>query len=240
MENGKKVAVVTGGTRGIGKQIVLDLLGRNYRVWTSYAADESAAARAEKEFCAAGECVVVRETDDWGGGIVCAVKMRERAVHCIVGNAGTTLRKAFPQISNAEWAHVLNVNLNANFALVRDLYPLLAPASRIVFVGSLMGVYPHGTSLPYGVSKSALHALARNLVKEFEGTGTTVNAIAPGFVETEWQRAKPEEIRQNIYRKTAVKRFADVREISSAVMFCLDNAFLNGEIIQLSGGYSCK
>lgn len=240
MKNEKKTAVVTGGTRGIGRQIVLDLLARNYRAWTSYAADESAAACAEKEFCAQGECVVVRETDEWGGGIVRAVKSRERAVHCIVGNAGTTLRKLFSQITNAEWAHVLNVNLNANFALVRDLRPLLAPVSRIVFVGSLMGVFPHGTSLPYGVSKAALHALARNLVKEFEGTGTTVNAIAPGFVETEWQRAKPEEIRQNIYKKTAVKRFADVREVSSAVMFCLDNAFVNGTVLEISGGYCFK
>lgn len=240
MENEKKTAVVTGGTRGIGKQIVLDLLARNYRVWTSYAADESAAALAENEFRAQGECIVVRETDEWGGGIVHAVKSREHAVHCIVGNAGTTLRKPFPQITNAEWTHVLNVNLNANFALVRDLRPLLAPASRIVFVGSLMGVFPHGTSIPYGVSKAALHALARNLVKEFESTGTTVNAIAPGFVETEWQKAKPEEIRQNIYKKTAVKRFADVREVSSAVMFCLDNAFVNGAILEISGGYCFK
>lgn len=240
MKNEKKVAVVTGGTRGIGRQIVLDLLARNYRVWTSYASNAECARRAEEEFRSRGECFVVRETDEWGGGIARAVLSSEKSVHCIVGNAGTTLRKAFPQISNAEWAHVLNINLNANFALVRELFPRIAPDSRIVFIGSLMGVFPHGTSLPYGVSKSALHALAQNLVKEFEGTGTTVNAIAPGFVETEWQRAKPEEIRRNICAKTAARRFADVREVSSAVLFCLDNPFLNGEILRLCGGYCYK
>lgn len=238
--NTEKIAVVTGGTKGIGRRIVLDLLARNYRVWTSYASDDAAAERAREEFSAAGECVVIREEDEWGGGIVRAVKSRERAVHCVVGNAGTTLRKAFPQITNEEWSRVMNVNLNANFALVRDLFPLIAPDSRIVFIGSLLGVHPHGTSLPYGVSKAALHALAKNLVKVFAGTGTTVNAIAPGFTETEWQKTKPEEIRRSICGKTAQGRFADPREISAAVLFCIDNAFLNGEILQLSGGYSFK
>ena len=77
-------------------------------------------------------------------------------------------------------------------------------------------------------------------MKVFEGTGTTVNVIAPGFVETEWQKTKPEEIRQNIYRKTAVKRFASVEEIADAVKFCLNNPFVNGSIIEVSGGYDFK
>jgi 3-oxoacyl-[acyl-carrier protein] reductase len=94
--------------------------------------------------------------------------------------------------------------------------------------------------LPYGVSKSALHALAANLIKEFEDTGTTVNVIAPGFVETELQKEKPLEIRQNILKKTAIKRFADVKEISAAVMFCLDNPYVNGSVIEVNGGYCFK
>ena len=233
----KKIAVVSGGTKGIGKQIVSDLLVRGYRVFTNYGADSVAANAASAEFARIGECIVA--DSKWGGGIM---KLLENEAHVdvIVGNAGTTLRKPFPQITDAEWQHVLDVNLTENFSLVRDLYPKISHGGRIVFIGSLMGVFPHGTSLPYGVSKAALHALAQNLVKEFEGTGTTVNAIAPGFVETEWQRNKPEEIRQNIYRKTAVKRFADVREISSAVMFCIDNAFVNGALLEISGGYSFK
>jgi 3-oxoacyl-[acyl-carrier protein] reductase len=104
----------------------------------------------------------------------------------------------------------------------------------------MMGVFPHGTSLPYGVSKSAVHSLAKNLVKEFAGTGTTVNAIAPGFVETEWQKNKPQEIRNNIYSKTACGRFAETSEIIAAIDFCLDNAFVNGSVIEVSGGYNYK
>lgn len=177
--------------------------------------------------------------DELGGGNSYALKDWD-SVEVIVGNAGATLRKPFPKITDEDWRRVFDVNVTANFSLVRDLYPKIPCNGRIVFIGSMMGILPHGTSLPYGVSKAALHALAQNLVKEFEGTGTTVNAIAPGFVETEWQRAKPMEIRQNICRKTAANRFASVEEISSAVMFCIDNAFVNGAILEISGGYCCK
>jgi 3-oxoacyl-[acyl-carrier protein] reductase len=68
----------------------------------------------------------------------------------------------------------MQVVVNSHFYLIRDLYNIIAPNSRIVFIGSMMGVLPHGTSLPYGVSKSAVHALAKNLVKDFVGTGTTL------------------------------------------------------------------
>ena len=103
-----------------------------------------------------------------------------------------------------------------------------------------MGLMPHATVLGYGVTKAAVHALAKNLVKEFEGTGTTVNAVVPGFVETPWQKEKPEEIKQNIYRKTAIRRFATVDEVVEAYRFCLDNPFVNGGLIEVNGGYSYK
>ncbi|WP_443731785.1 SDR family oxidoreductase, partial [Segatella buccae] len=91
-----------------------------------------------------------------------------------------------------------------------------------------------------GVTKSAVIALAKNLVKEFEGTDTTVNAIAPGFVDTEWQKNKPADIRENICRKTAIHRFASISEIVGAFEFCIDNAFINGSVLEISGGYCYK
>ncbi len=104
----------------------------------------------------------------------------------------------------------------------------------------MMAVLPHGTSLAYGVTKSAVHALAKNLVKCFEGKNVNVNAIAPGFVETEWQKDKPIEIRNNICNKTALRRFATVEEIADAVKFCINNPYVNGSIIEVSGGYCYK
>ena len=134
----------------------------------------------------------------------------------------------------------MNINVNSNVFLIRDLFSFFTHNARIVFIGSLMGIYPHGTSLAYGVSKTAVHALAPNLVKCFEGTNVTVNAIAPGFVDTEWQKNKDPQIRQNICNKTALGRFATVEEIANAVEFCVENSFVNGSVIEVSGGYCYK
>lgn len=239
-----KNAVVTGGTKGIGLAIVLALLKRGYRVFTNYAHDEKAARVALQAAGALAENLFVSKADQSDKAAMQSfckhVADHAQQIDCIVCNAGATVRKAAFAITDEDWERVMHITVNAHFYLVRDLSPLLSPAARIVFIGSMMGVLPHGTSLAYGVSKAALHALAKNLVKNFEGTQTTINAIAPGFVETEWQKDKPEEIRQNICRKTALARFASPNEVAQAVLFLIDNPYVNGTVLEVSGGYCFK
>lgn len=239
-----KYAVVTGGTKGIGLGIVKVLLERGFYVFTNYARDKESAKRVEQELGQWKDCLSIVQADQSDKEsftrFVQIVKAKAESINCIVCNAGMTIRKPNMEITDEQWEQVMQVAVNSHFYLVRDCHKMIEPDSRIIFIGSMMGVLPHGTSLPYGVSKAAVHALAKNLVKEFEGTGTTVNAIAPGFVETEWQKNKPQNIRENIYGKTAIKRFATVDEIANAVAFCLDNQFVNGSIIEVSGGYCFK
>lgn len=168
------------------------------------------------------------------------IKQNCESVDCIVCNAGMSIRKPFTQGTDQDWDAMMEVAVNSHYILVRELFGLIPQGSRIIFTGSQMGLMPHAMVLAYGVTKAAVHALAKNLVKEFEGTGTTVNAIVPGFVETPWQNEKPEEIKQNIYRKTAIHRFASVDEVVDAYRFCIDNPFVNGSLIEVNGGYSYK
>lgn len=239
-----KYAVVTGGTKGIGLGIVKILLERGFHVFTNYARDEEAAKRVELEMEQWKDRLSIVQADQSDkvsfARFVQIVKSKAESINCIVCNAGMTIRKPNMEITDEQWEQVMQMAVNSHFYLIRDCHEMIEPDSRIIFIGSMMGVLPHGTSLPYGVSKAAVHALAKNLVKEFEGTGTTVNAIAPGFVETEWQKNKPQHIRENIYGKTAIKRFATVNEIANAVAFCLDNQFVNGSVIEVSGGYCFK
>ena len=239
-----KIAVVTGGTKGIGRQVVKDLLARDFRVYTNYASDDVSAREAAREFEAISSHFQIVKADQADNEafleFIQLIKSQETNVQCIVGNAGMTIRKTPMEFTNADWETMMQVIVNAHFYLVRDLRSLLTSDARIVFIGSMMGILPHGTSLAYGVAKSALHALGQNLVKEFEGTETTVNVIAPGFVNTDWQSSKPQVIKDNICRKTALHRFATSEEITSAVLFCLDNPFVNGSIIEVNGGYCFK
>ena len=230
-----KYAIVTGGTSGIGLGVAKMLLRKGYYVFSTYVGPDFVESIENYE---AHKIDQTRRSEIYQ--FLAYVKTKCPSIDCIICNAGMTLRTSLQDIVEEDWERVMQMNVNSNVYLIRDLFDCIPHGSRIVFTGSLMGILPHSVSLSYGVTKAAVLALAKNLVKFFEGTNTTVNAIAPGFVETEWQKNKPQEIRNNIYNKTAIKRFADPREIADAVRFCINNAFVNGSIIEVSGGYCYK
>ena len=237
-----KNAIVTGGTKGIGLGIAKALLREGYFAYLTYANDQEAAQHAEQELSAVSTSFSIRQVNQAEAEAMhsFAHSLSGTPIHCIVCNAGTTVRKSTPDLTDEDWYRMMQVNVNSHFFLLRDLWQQIQPNSRIIMIGSLMAIEPHATSLPYAVTKAALHAMAKNLVKDFEGTGTTVNVIAPGFVETDWQKNKPQEIRERICAKTAAHRFAAIEEIADTALFLLRNPFINGAVIEVSGGYNYK
>ena len=230
-----KIAIVTGGTSGIGLGVAKMLVGKGYFVFTTYVGPEFT------EKIENYEAHFVDQTKrEEVYGFIKYVKSRVDHVDCIVCNAGMSIRKSFTDTTDDDWDNQMEVAVNSHYIMIREFCPIIPPGSRILFTGSQMAVHPHATVLSYGVTKSAVCALAKNLVKEFGGTGTTVNAIIPGFVETPWQKEKPEEIKQNIYKKTAIHRFASIDEVVDAYRFCIDNPFVNGSLIEVNGGYCYK
>lgn len=230
-----KYAVVTGGTSGIGLGVAKMLIGKGYHVFATYV------GTCNNENLQHYEAIETNQTSrEEVYRFINYVKSKAGHLDCLVCNAGITIRKGFTETEDEDWDKMMEVAVNSHYIMVREFYPIIPDGSRIIFTGSQMGLMPHATVLAYGVTKAAIHALTKNLVKEFEGTGTTVNAIVPGFVETPWQKEKPEEIKQNIYRKTAIHRFASVEEIVDAYRFCIDNPFVNGSLIEVNGGYSYK
>lgn len=230
-----KYAVVTGGTSGMGYGVAQMLLNKGYKVFATYVGPdfEEKIDNYEAHKIDQSKREEVYEFIDY-------VKRQTDHLDCLVCNAGMSIRKSFTETTDLDWDRQMEVAVNSHYIMVREFYPIIPAGSRILFTGSQMAVQPHATVLAYGVTKSAVCALAKNLVKEFEGTGTTVNAIIPGFVATPWQNEKPEEIKQNIYKKTAIHRFATVDEIVDAFRFCIDNPFINGSLIEVNGGYCYK
>ena len=230
-----KIAIVTGGTSGIGLGVAKMLLSKGYYVYVTYVGEDFT------ELIENFEAIKVDQTNRKDlYKFIAYIKMQVEKVDCVVCNAGITIRKSFVDTNDEDWDRMMDVAVNSHYILIRELYPIIPQNSRILFTGSQMGLMPHAMQLSYGVTKAAVHALAKNLVKEFAGTGTTVNAIVPGFVDTPWQNDKPEYIKQNIYNKTAIHRFATIDEVVDAFRFCIENSFVNGSLLEVNGGYSYK
>lgn len=230
-----KYAVVTGGTSGMGLGVAKMLVEKGYYVFTTYVGPEFNDKIDHYE----AHLVDQSKREDVYR-FINYVKSKTDHLDCLVCNAGVSIRRSFTDMKDCEWDMMMEVAVNSHYIMCREFYPIIPNGSRILFTGSQMGLHPHAMVLAYGVTKSAVHALVKNLVKEFEGTGTTVNAIVPGFVDTPWQASKPEEIKQNIYKKTAIHRFAQIDEIVDAFRFCIDNPFVNGSLIEVNGGYCYK
>ncbi len=230
-----KYAIVTGGTSGIGLGVSKMLIKKGYHVIATYVGEI-------KFEIPVGMDVFECDQTSWEQTykFIKYVKERCETIDCIICNAGISIRKSFTETTDNDWDKMMEVAVNSHYIIIRELYSKISSGSRIVFTGSQMGLHPHATVLSYGVTKSAVHALVKNLVKEFAGTNTTVNAVVPGFVETPWQKEKPEEIKQNIYKKTAIHRFASIDEIVQGFEFCIDNPFVNGSLIEINGGYCFK
>ncbi len=230
-----KYAVVTGGTSGMGLGVAKMLVSKGYYVFVTYVGPNF--EDAIENF----EALKVDQTKrNEVYKFIEHVKSKVDHLDCLVCNAGMSIRKSFTETTDTDWDKQMEVAVNSHYIMVREFFPIIPAGSRILFTGSQMAVHPHATVLSYGVTKSAVCALSKNLVKEFEGTGTTVNTIIPGFVATPWQNGKSEEIKQNIYSKTAIHRFATVDEIVDAFRFCIDNSFINGSLIEVNGGYCYK
>ena len=230
-----KYAVVTGGTSGMGLGVAKMLVEKGYKVFATYV---GATFNEKIDNYEAHNVDQTKREEVYQ--FINYIKSQTDHLDCLVCNAGVSIRRAFTEMKDNEWDAMMEVAVTSHYIMAREFYPIIPNNSRILFTGSQMGLHPHAMVLAYGVTKSAVHALVKNLVKEFEGTGTTVNAIVPGFVDTPWQTAKPEEIKQNIYKKTAIHRFAQVDEIVDAFRFCIDNSFVNGSLIEVNGGYCYK
>ncbi|MDD2438017.1 MAG: SDR family NAD(P)-dependent oxidoreductase [Massilibacteroides sp.] len=241
----KKNALITGGTKGIGKSVAFSLAQKGYDLVLTYSSDKNAAESL---------ALFIRESFHVDVHLLQAdathlesillideyLKVKELNLDALILNAGITCRDSFEDISLADWERVFFANVHFPVFLLQKIIGKIKKGGSVTFTGSLMGIEPHSVSLVYGVSKSAVHSLVKNLVKFLARYGVRVNAVAPGFVDTDWQKTKPAEIRKNIESKIAVGRFGAPEEIAEVFLMLIENTYFNGEIVVVDGGYLYK
>lgn len=241
----KKYALITGGTKGIGKAVASCLGKAGYNLVLTYATNEKTAGMVAEELQRESDIRVwTLKADIADRNSIDRIEtfLTETGIRldALIINAGLTCRDPFESLSLEEWERVFFANVHFPVFLLQRIVGLMNEGGSVVFTGSLMGIQPHSVSLAYGVTKSAVHALVKNLVKFLVPYKLRVNAVAPGFVDTEWQKSKPAEIRKNIENKVALSRFCAPEEVADVYKMLIENNYFNGEVVVVDGGYSYK
>ncbi|WP_206242220.1 acetoacetyl-CoA reductase [Novosphingobium terrae] len=234
-----RIAIVTGGTRGIGKAISLALKDLGYTVAANYAGnDDKAKAFTE----ATGIATYKWDVGDHDATLA-GVKQVEAdlgPIDVVVNNAGITRDAVLHKMSFDDWNEVMRINLGGCFNMAKATFPGMRERKwgRIVNIGSINGQSGQYGQVNYAAAKSGIHGFTKALAQEGAKFGVTVNAIAPGYIDTDMVAAVPEAVLEKIVAKIPVGRLGQAKEIARAVAFlCAEDAgFVTGSTLSLNGG----
>lgn len=238
-----KVSLVTGASRGIGRAIALRLAAQGSDL-ALLARDEAKLEETATEARRLGVRAVVLQADMADGAAVEGAVARSveelGSLHHVVANAGITADQLTMRLKPEDWDRVLAVNLTGTFRLVRAALGTLVRAryGRIVVISSVSGLMGVPGQAAYAASKAGLIGFARSVAKEIGSRGITVNAVAPGLIETDMARALPEERRAAMIAHVPLGRLGTAEEVAAAVAFLLgeDAGYVTGAVLNVSGG----
>jgi acetoacetyl-CoA reductase len=234
-----RIAIVTGGTRGIGEAISLALKDAGMTVAANYAGnDEKAQAFTERTGIAAYKWDV-GDFDACAAGVA-KVEAELGPVDVVVNNAGITRDGTILKMSRDMWEDVIRINLGGCFNMAHAVFPGMRDRKwgRIVNIGSINGQAGQYGQVNYAAAKSGIHGFTKALSQEGARFGVTVNAIAPGYIDTDMVAAVPADVLEKIVAKIPVGRLGQASEIARGVAFlCSEDAgFVTGSTLSINGG----
>ena len=234
-----RVALVTGGTRGIGAAISASLKAAGRTVIASYAGNDAAAAAFTEE---PGIPHLKFDAGDYAAceAAVAKIKDEHGAVEILVNNAGITRDTTMARMTRDMWDAVLDTNLGSCFNLCKLTFDGMRSAKfgRVVNIGSINGQAGQYGQVNYAAAKSGIHGFTKALAQEGARFGITVNAIAPGYVDTEMVRAVPPDVLTKIIARIPVGRLGHAEDIARGVTFLTseDADFITGSTLSINGG----
>ena len=234
-----RVAIVTGGTRGIGEAISIALKDMGMQVAANYAGnDERAKAFTERTGIPAFKWDVADHEACMTG--VAQVEADLGPVDVLVNNAGITRDTTMKRMDRDKWQQVIDTNLGGCFNMAKAVFEgmLARGYGRIVNIGSINGQAGQYGQVNYAAAKSGIHGFTKALAQEGARAGVTVNAIAPGYIDTDMVAAVPEEVLGKIVARIPVNRLGKAEEIARGVAFLVDEnaGFVTGSTLSINGG----
>src|SRR5215211_5336743 len=234
-----RVAIVTGGTRGIGEAISAALRDLGMKVAATYAGNDD---RAREFTERTGIAAYKWDVADYGAcqeGVK-RVEAEVGPVDVLVNNAGITRDTTMKRMDHQKWQEVIDTNLGGCFNMAKAVFEGMAARGygRIVNIGSINGQAGQYGQVNYAAAKSGIHGFTKALAQEGARAGVTVNAIAPGYIDTDMVAAVPPEVLGKIIAKIPVNRLGKAEEIARGVMFLCgeDAGFVTGSTLSINGG----
>jgi 3-oxoacyl-[acyl-carrier protein] reductase len=249
-EDNAKVIVVTGGSRGIGRAICLALAAPGVRIFFNYFSP----ANPEAEEAAAAETVdLVKQAGATATGICANVAVQSEVtgffdkvmaetgrVDVLVNNAGITRDSLMVRMKESEWDAVLSVNLKGPFMCTQQAARVMMKqrSGRIINIASVVGVIGNVGQANYVAAKAGIIGLTKTAAKEYAARGVTVNAVAPGFIETDMTANLPEKVRELMLAQIPLGRPGQPEDVAAVVKFLASEAaaYLTGQVLHVSGG----
>ena len=239
-----KCAVVTGGSRGIGRAIALRLAEQGANVAFSFKGNAEAAHATQADIAALGRQAVAIQADvsqpESADALIREALEFLGRVDILVNNAGITRDDLIMRMSIDAWREVIDTNLSGAFYATKAVTrPMLrARSGRIINITSVSGQAGQMGQANYSSAKAGLIGLTKATARELASRGITVNAVAPGFVVTELTQDLPQELKEELIRRTPLGRFGETAEIASAVAFLASDeaAFITGQVLAVDGG----
>ena len=239
----EKVALVTGASRGIGREIAKSLAKQNIKVIANYNNSEEKAIELKKELEAEGIAIDIIKAD---------VSKREEIKHLVqyaignygkidilINNAGISEYKLFTDETDEDWNKVINTNLYSAFAVSQEVIPNMIKNKNgcIINISSVWGMVGASMEVLYSVSKAGIDGLTKALAKELGPSNIRVNAIAPGIVDTDMCKNFTKEEIENIKEEIPLERIGKVEDISKCINWLINDNYTTGQIISINGGW---
>ncbi len=239
-----KVALITGATRGIGKQIAIKLAKEGYDIAINYRKENEELANAKAEIEKNNvKCLTVQgDVSNFGDTkrFVDEVINEFGVIDVLVNNAGITKDMLILRMQKEDFESVINVNLTGTFNVTKNVVPYMMKkrCGRIINISSVVGISGNAGQTNYSASKAGIIGFTKSLAKEVASRNILVNAVAPGFIETDMTSVLKDDVKAEIAKNIPLKRMGTAEDVANVVKFLAseDSSYITGQVINVDGG----
>ena len=240
----EKCALITGATRGIGKQIAITLAKQGYNIALNYRKENEELENTKKEIEEIGVQVLAVKGDvanfEECENFVKQVIERFGQIDVLVNNAGITKDMLLMRMKKEDFEQVIDTNLVGTFNVTKNVVPYMmkAHSGRIINISSVVGISGNAGQTNYSASKAGIIGFTKSLAKEIASRNILVNAVAPGFIETNMTDVLKDDVKQEIAKNIPLKRMGTAQDVANVVKFLAsdDSSYITGQVINVDGG----